>query len=122
MDLIPLTSTGDITEGSAKEFNLPQYDPPLEIFIVHHQQRYFAYLNRCPHTGVNLNWLPDQFFDIEHEFIQCATHGALFKVDNGYCVRGPCAGAALQPVCIVIQGDTIYFNTTGTDAITSSSN
>jgi len=108
MDLIALAKTGEIADGAAKEFSITRFDPPLELFVVRQRQQFFAYLNRCPHTGVNLNWLPDQFFDIEHHYIQCATHGALFQVDNGFCLRGPCAGAYLQPVSIHIKDDTIY--------------
>ncbi|WP_455209761.1 Rieske (2Fe-2S) protein [Kaarinaea lacus] len=122
MDLIPLANTGDIAEDSAKAFELSQFEPPMELFVVHQQQRFFAYLNRCPHTGVNLNWWPDQFFDVEHEYIQCATHGALFKVENGYCVRGPCAGASLQPMSIVIQDNTIYLDATCHDALKNAPN
>ncbi|MGD8593313.1 MAG: Rieske 2Fe-2S domain-containing protein [Gammaproteobacteria bacterium] len=112
MDLIALAKTGEIADGAAKEFSLTQYHPPLELIVIRKNQRYFAYLNRCPHTGISLNWLPDQFFDIDHEYIQCATHGALFTVDNGYCVRGPCAGASLRAVSIVIEDAMIYFKPT----------
>ena len=115
MDLIALAKTGEIAEDAAKEFSLTQYDPPVELFVIRKGQRFYAYLNHCPHTGVNLNWMPDQFFDIDNEYIQCATHGALFTVENGYCVRGPCAGASLIPASVVIQGDMIYFNATKND-------
>jgi len=110
MDLIALASIAEIADNSAKEFSLTQYDPPLELFVIRKQQRFYAYLNRCPHTGVNLNWFPNQFFDIDQHYIQCATHGALFKVENGYCVRGPCAGASLLSVPVIIQDEMIYFH------------
>jgi nitrite reductase/ring-hydroxylating ferredoxin subunit len=110
MDLIALAKTDEIGNDTAQEFSLTQYQPPLELFVIRKSGRFFAYLNRCPHTGVNLNWMPHQFFDIENEFIQCATHGALFTVADGRCVRGPCAGAYLQPAPIVIQDGTIYFH------------
>jgi nitrite reductase/ring-hydroxylating ferredoxin subunit len=110
MDLIALAKTGEIADGAAKEFSLSQTDPPLDLFIIRQKQRFFAYLNRCPHTGVSLNWLPNQFFDIERQYIQCATHGALFQVENGYCLRGPCAGAYLQAVPINVKDGTIYYH------------
>lgn len=66
----------------------------------------FAYLNRCPHRGIALEWQADQFLDYEKQFIQCATHGALFKIDTGECIAGPCAGKALTPIdCNVDQGE-----------------
>jgi nitrite reductase/ring-hydroxylating ferredoxin subunit len=116
MDLIPLVKTDEINDGAAKEFNLTQYHPPLELFVIRKHGRFFAYLNQCPHTGVNLNWMAHQFFDIDNEFIQCATHGALFTVENGQCVRGPCVGAYLQPVPIIIEDGTIYLHSSQNDA------
>ncbi|GGE76692.1 hypothetical protein GCM10011533_31330 [Streptosporangium jomthongense] len=54
-----------------------------------------AYLNRCPHMGVELNWMPGRFMDTDNLFLQCSTHGALFKPGNGECIAGPCQGDAL---------------------------
>jgi nitrite reductase/ring-hydroxylating ferredoxin subunit len=116
MDLIPLAKTDEINDGAAKEINLTHCQPPLELFVIRKNGRFFAYLNQCPHTGVNLNWLPHQFFDIDNEFIQCTTHGALFTVENGQCVRGPCVGAYLQSAPIIIEDGTIYLRSSQTDA------
>ncbi|MGO1502642.1 MAG: Rieske (2Fe-2S) protein [Marinobacter sp.] len=54
-----------------------------------------AYLNQCPHMGVELNWMPGRFMDIDNLFLQCSTHGALFKPGDGECIAGPCQGDAL---------------------------
>ena len=109
MDLIALGNSEDIDNGAAKEFILTQFTPAVEMFVVRKNNHFYAYLNRCPHTGANLNWQPDQFFDFYHEYIQCCLHGALFKVESGYCVRGPCAGMSLRAADIVINDGTLYF-------------
>jgi nitrite reductase/ring-hydroxylating ferredoxin subunit len=57
-----------------------------------------VYRNSCPHRGIPLEWLPDQFLDASASLIQCATHGALFLIDSGECVAGPCAGQSLSRV------------------------
>ena len=54
-----------------------------------------AYLNVCPHLGIELNWMPGRFMDSDNLFIQCSTHGALFKPGDGECIAGPCQGDAL---------------------------
>ena len=78
---------------------------PLRLFVVRKGDVLTAYRNSCPHTGAPLEWLADQFFDIDNSFIQCAIHGALFRPEDGYCVRGPCAGACLQALELeVAQG------------------
>lgn len=69
---------------------------PLRLFVVRKDGVLAAFRNRCPHTGAPLEWLPDQFFDLDRSFIQCAMHGALFRPEDGYCVRGPCAGQSLD--------------------------
>lgn len=71
-------------------------DDALEGFIVRQDQTIFAYQNSCPHQRVNLNWNPDQFLSADEQFIECAMHGALFSIDEGLCVRGPCVNQRLQ--------------------------
>ena len=98
-----------LAEGQCLAFTIERPgEDPRDIFLVHQQGQVYGYENRCPHTGVNLNWLPDQFLDIDAEFIQCSVHGALFRIDDGYCVRGPCAGQSLQPVMLAIRNGQVY--------------
>jgi len=46
----------------------------------------------------SLGWQPDRFLDDSASLIQCATHGALFLIENGECIAGPCAGQSLTAV------------------------
>lgn len=76
-----------------------------EIFVVRKGAGVYAYVDSCPHTGAPLAWVPDRYLDLEGNYIECALHGALFTVDRGYCVRGPCAGRSLTSVDVeVIAG------------------
>jgi len=67
----------------------------------------YLYRNRCPHAGLPLNWAPDRFLDSTRRFILCAAHGAMFAIDSGDCIAGPCPGASLTavPHDIDDQGD-----------------
>jgi nitrite reductase/ring-hydroxylating ferredoxin subunit len=105
-----LCDCDDLPETSSKAFFVETKQQQLELFIIHHNLVYHAYLNRCPHTGVNLNWQPDQFYDYDHKFIQCSTHGALFRIDSGYCIRGPCAGLSLTKLELLITENKIYLD------------
>ncbi len=71
-----------------------------EIFVVRHSTKVFAYRNHCPHTGSPLDWQPDQFLNLDRTLIQCSTHFALFQIDNGFCVSGPCTGQSLIPIAV----------------------
>lgn len=84
----------DIPENGSKGFecNGEKY------FAVKKQHKVYVYKNVCPHIGVALEWVEDQFLDSSHTMIQCANHGALFVIENGLCVTGPCSGQKLAAV------------------------
>lgn len=87
---------------------LPDSGRQIEILVVQKAGVVYAYHNRCPHTGINLEWMPDQFLDLDKHYIQCATHGALFRMEDGYCLRGPCAGDFLTPLKVqLIDGAVV---------------
>ena len=69
-------------------------------FAVRHCGAVRAFVNRCPHSGTELDWNPGEFFDETGLYLICSTHGALFEPSNGFCVAGPCRGAALEPLAI----------------------
>lgn len=77
------------------------------FFVVQKDGQLQAYRNRCPHTGAPMEWVPDQFLDLDKSFIECALHGALFRVSDGECLRGPCAGQALQGLPLRVQAGRI---------------
>jgi nitrite reductase/ring-hydroxylating ferredoxin subunit len=78
-----------------------------DVFIVRLGQQVFAYLNSCPHTGAPLDWMPDQFLSLDKDYIQCATHAALFRITDGYCVAGPCAGDRLTSVPVAVDAGEV---------------
>jgi nitrite reductase/ring-hydroxylating ferredoxin subunit len=80
------------------------------VFVVRGDGGLRGYLNRCPHRGLPLNWLPDRFLDADGIHIQCANHGALFNIDDGYCVAGPCAGGRLTPVRLITRGTELWLD------------
>lgn len=78
-----------------------------DVLVVRLGRQVFCYLNRCPHTGSPLDWLPDQFLSMDRQHIQCATHAALFRIEDGMCIAGPCSGDALLPVPVVLDGGRV---------------
>ncbi|MFI8745236.1 Rieske (2Fe-2S) protein [Pseudomonas sp. NPDC077186] len=92
--MIRLCAPSELAEGQSRGFLLER----LNLLAVRKDGRVHAYLNRCPHRGVPLEWQADRFLDDSGSLIQCATHGALFLIDSGECVAGPCAGQALQAI------------------------
>lgn len=72
-------------------------------FVVMKDGLPYAYKNSCPHLGIELEWEEDKFLDFEGVLIQCATHGALFVIESGECVSGPCLGQFLEPLPAQLQ-------------------
>lgn len=77
------------------------------VFAVKKDGELFVYRNRCPHLGIELEWQEHQFLDSDNALIQCATHGALFIIESGECVAGPCQGESLQPIPFTVENDHI---------------
>ena len=93
----------EIPDGTAKGFDLGGGDEPLEILVVREGAHVFAYINVCPHTGSPLDWQPDDFMSEDACHIMCHTHGALFEIEDGFCIAGPCAGDQLKPVKVEVD-------------------
>ena len=92
-----LCALSELAEPGSRGFDLEcGAQQPVRLFVVRKEGVLAAYRNRCPHTGAPLEWLPDQFLDLDNSFIECAIHGALFRPEDGYCLRGPCVGASLD--------------------------
>ncbi len=107
LDLAPLD---EVLPGYSRGFRVGSDETALDLFVVNRNGEFFAFENRCPHTGVNLNWQPDQFLDIDHQFIQCAMHGALFRIDDGVCLRGPCVGQLLRALPLRVRDGRLWLD------------
>jgi nitrite reductase/ring-hydroxylating ferredoxin subunit len=84
--------------GSGVRFQIEHHGRLQPAFVVRHAGTVVAYLNRCAHKHIELDWQEGEFFDVEHRYLVCTTHGALYDPANGLCVDGPCRGAALTPI------------------------
>lgn len=76
----------------------------VDAFVVYRDGVLRAFLNQCPHTGAQLNWSPNIFLSPEGTHIQCSLHGALFRIEDGFCVYGPCSGESLTPMAVRVEG------------------
>ena len=94
-----------IPENGSKGLSLKRGEYEIKVMVVRKGEAIFCYYNICPHTGINLDWNPGQFLDITGKLIQCSTHGALFQIEDGYCISGPCAGQKLLPLKVKIEED-----------------
>ena len=102
-----LCRADEVPEGGGRGFRFGS-GPDLEtVFVVRKGGMLYAYDNACPHLGTPLNFLPDRFFDRDGAHLLCSTHGARFRVADGYCIAGPCLGKSLRPARIAVAGGEI---------------
>ena len=104
-DTIRLLALPEITDPGTFEFSWGEGSWPLSLFVVRRGDAVFGFVNRCPHAGHELNLLPNEFLTRDGELLMCRSHGARFRVEDGFCVLGPCPGALLRSFAVgVVDG------------------
>ncbi len=78
-------------------------------FVVRFHERAHAYLNRCAHVPMELDWNHGEFFESSGLYLMCATHGALYEPHTGHCAGGPCRGGRLHKIPVLEQDGKIYW-------------
>jgi nitrite reductase/ring-hydroxylating ferredoxin subunit len=96
-----------VPNGGSAAFPAPWPDADHDVLVVRRGERIVAYVNRCPHLGTPLDLVPGRFLSRDRTHILCTTHGALFRIEDGGCVRGPCMGESLSPLRVRVQGGVI---------------
>ncbi len=92
-------NSDELLEKSAGlRFNMPHISERATGFVVRYNGKPYAYLNQCAHVPVELDWQHGDFFNITKDYLICATHGAHYAPDTGYCVLGPCKGKRLKAI------------------------
>ena len=86
-------------------------------FALRFRGQVHAYLNRCAHLPVELDWQPGQFFDHSGLYLICATHGALYAPDSGRCMGGRCAGKGLTAVGVIEHDGQVLLNGEGRERV-----
>ena len=102
-----LCELDDIPNPGAKGFVFGEGTDQFDLFVVRKGETTAAYINSCPHIGTPLEFMKDKFLNAESNLIVCSTHGAQFRIDDGFCVKGPCRDKSLQPVPIAVDGHTV---------------
>lgn len=94
--------------GDACRFELVLAGEPVPAFAQRWQGRVHAYVNRCAHVPIELDWNPGKLLDASGRYLICAAHGALYAPDSGECVAGPCVGQRLQALQVCEDDGLVY--------------
>ncbi|MDP6603927.1 MAG: Rieske 2Fe-2S domain-containing protein [Rhodospirillales bacterium] len=97
----------DIEDGGSAALEAEIAGQCESLIAVRRGRRVFLYRNTCPHQELPLDFTPGQFLDAERTHILCSNHGALFRIEDGVCVWGPCLDARLRPIKTRVEGETV---------------
>lgn len=95
--VIALCGSRDLVDGGdAVPFDVVFAGQTCRAFAVRFEGQAHAYLNRCTHVAMELDYQPNRVFDDSGQWLLCATHGAAYQPDTGRCAGGPCRGGLVK--------------------------
>jgi nitrite reductase/ring-hydroxylating ferredoxin subunit len=107
-ETIKLCDLSEVKDGDSNGFFVETAGKMESYIVVRQGANAFVYINSCPHIGTPLDFTPGQFLTVDKSMIMCSAHAALFRIEDGFCISGPCAEESLTPVAIDIRGGAIY--------------
>ena len=106
--LLPLCDSHDLVEGGhAVPFDINYAGQTCRAFAVRYKGQVHAYLNRCTHVAMELDWQPNRIFDDSGQWLLCASHGAAYRPDTGQCAVGPCHGGLVK--IMLSENDAVVY-------------
>jgi nitrite reductase/ring-hydroxylating ferredoxin subunit len=94
---VDLCASADLVErGMALPFDVVFSGQTWRAFAIRYQGVAYAYLNRCTHVAMELDYEPGRLFDDSGEWLLCSTHGAAYAPQSGECAGGPCRGGLVK--------------------------
>ncbi len=108
---IPLCNAADLADGGlAVPFDVVYGGQTCRAFAIRYRGQVQAYLNRCTHVAMELDYQPNQFFDLTGHWLICSTHGALYSPESGACRGGPCRGGLVK-IALTEQDGVVHWHT-----------
>ncbi len=104
---VRLCRLSELGEAEGRAVTVEHADRKFHGFVVRRGGSVFGYADRCPHVGLPIAAKGGRFVSRDGRFISCNWHGALFALENGDCVGGPCMGHRLAPWPVAVADDWI---------------
>lgn len=98
-----------VDSGRGVRFEVEYYGEPAPAFAIRYRGVVHAYLNRCSHVAMELDWQEGVFFDSDGRDLLCSTHGATYDAASGRCLGGPCHGTPLVKLLIEERNGMVFF-------------
>lgn len=109
-EAILVCASAEVLEGGrGVRFPVREFRDKATGFVVRYSGKVHAYLNRCAHVPIELDWAEGKFFESSGLYLMCSTHGAIYVPDSGLCAGGPCKGGRLRPISVREVDGHIYW-------------
>ena len=98
-----LCALGELADPGARGFRFRAGDALFAAFLVREGTEVRGWIDSCPHNGWPLAVMDDRYLTRTGDRILCAAHGAVFRLEDGVCTAGPCAGERLTPWPVAVR-------------------
>ena len=98
-----------VDSGQGVRFEVEYFGEPAPVFVIRYRGTVHAYLNRCAHVAMELDWQEGAFFDLTGHDLLCSTHGAAYHPASGKCRGGPCNRSPLVKLKVEERAGSVYF-------------
>lgn len=113
-----ICASADLADGGVGvRFTVQRHGQTEPAFVIRFRGKAYAYLNRCGHVPIEIDWDHGKFFDCSGLYLVCATHGALYLPETGRCAMGRCNGRGLVPLAAVEHDGKIFLVEEGEDSV-----
>ncbi len=108
---VALCNASDLQNaGDAVPFDVIYQGQTSCAFAIRYGGQAHAYLNRCAHVPMEMDFQPNRFFDTTGHWLICATHGATYHPATGACAAGPCRGGLVK-IALSEVGGVMHWHT-----------
>ncbi len=107
-DDVRIADLGDVPDDTTLLFTVRDVDEESkEAILVRLNGTVAAWLNYCQHfTHIRLD--KGAGAEMRDGEIICTNHGAYFESDTGLCTFGPCEGAYLTEIDVIVSDGSVY--------------
>jgi nitrite reductase/ring-hydroxylating ferredoxin subunit len=99
-----------VNSGEAVPFDVVYCGQTCLAFAIRYDGQVRAYLNRCSHVPMEMDYQPNRFFDLTGHWLICATHGATYSPKTGACKGGPCRGGLIK-IAVTERDGVVHWHT-----------
>lgn len=82
-------------------------DARVSLILTRRGDAVACFRNRCTHANYPLQRADGRIVVQEGRYMVCGAHGASYVLDDGACAGGPCNGAGLERIAIVVRDGVV---------------